>query len=153
MVVDMRPSAHDDCKCPRNALVRYGLLTSVLAMSCLAQSPPADTGASTGQSRLHRGAMPGGERSMRGCVAQDESGGFELVAQRGNRVRLNSAEDLSSHVGQQVKESVAFGNADPGREAVVSVSPVASKKHSNREFRVTRLDVLSQTCLAPTKKK
>jgi len=134
---------------------RYLLLLAILAAACLAQSAPASSRPSATQSRPHHRAMPGGERSTRGCLAKDESDGYQLVAQHGNRVKLNGVEDLSSYVGEQVKVRGAFGDAHPRSTAGAMVDPASArgKKHSGREFRVLKLDVLSQTCLTPAKKK
>jgi hypothetical protein len=92
-------------------------------------------------------------RSLKGCLITDSDKRIVLVSVRGSRVPLSSVEDLSSHVGQQVRASGTFieiekdqaENADPKNTA-------QSKLHPEYEFRVLKLDVLSQTCSSGKKK-
>ena len=86
---------------------------------------------------------------MKGCIHRDNSGGYVLVPQKGEKVRLNNYADVASHEGQQVKISGAFVDAQepsdpakPGQKA-----PVV------REFRVVKVDVISTTCILPAGKK
>jgi hypothetical protein len=96
---------------------------------------------------------------MRGCIAKDENGNYLLVPPRGVRVRLSTSDELAKHVGQQVKVSGAFIDADePGTamsgSAAGSPNPQStSKPHVVREFRVVKVDVVSQTCSVPPPKK
>jgi len=101
--------------------------------------------------------MPGGERTMRGCVSKNEdpSGGFLLETARGHHVKLNSLEDLTNHVGQEVKVSGGFVDAkDPDDESSPSGSLTnpgsasTAKSNPNREFKVVKLEVVSATCSA-----
>lgn len=89
---------------------------------------------------------------MKGCLVKEGEQGFALISQRGSRIPLSSTEDLSSHVGQQVRASGAF--VDKADEAQVSSSSnqPQSKLHPDHEFRIIRIDVLSQAC-SPGKKK
>jgi hypothetical protein len=90
---------------------------------------------------------------MKGCLVKDEEKGIVLVSQRGSKVPVSSAEDLSSHIGQQVKASGAFvekDKDDPG-DANSSSKP-DDKLHPEHEFRILKMDVLSPTC-SPGKKK
>ena len=107
----------------------------------------------SGSSRSHRGAVPGGERSMKGCLIQDESGAYFLQTPRSAKVKLESAEDLASRVGRQVKVTGAFVEAQPGSSSAANHanSNLWEKSHSSRVFRVFRIDVLSQTCNARKK--
>jgi Protein of unknown function (DUF5818) len=107
--------------------------------------------------KSHHVSMPGGERTMRGCVRQDEngSGGFVLQTARGHRVRLNSLEDLTTHVGQEVKVSGGFVDAkDPSDDSSASGSTTtpgsasSAKANPNREFKVVKLETVSTTCPA-----
>lgn len=84
---------------------------------------------------------------MKGCVAKDNHGGYLLVPQKGEKVRLSSSGDLSNYEGQEVKLSGAFvdaqrSDAKPAQEASLI-----------REFHVMKVDVLSTTCSLPAKKK
>lgn len=139
----------------RQALVFLWLLC---AMPCFGPSSAAQSSSSSTTRPRHR-AMPGGERSMRGCIAKDESGNYLLAPPRGVRVRLNSSDELAKHVGQQVKVSGAFIDADEpstatsGSAAGSPNSQSTPKPHVVREFRVTKLDVVSQTCSVPSPRK
>lgn len=97
---------------------------------------------------------------MRGCVSKNEdaSGGFLLETARGHRVKLNSLDDLTTHVGQEVKVSGGFVDAkDPDDDSSPSgslTSPgsaATAKSNPNREFKVVKLEVMSATC--PSKKR
>jgi hypothetical protein len=91
---------------------------------------------------------------MKGCIAKDENGNYLLVPLRGVKVRLNSSDEVSMHVGQQVKLSGAFVDADePASSSPAAGSQSASKSGVVREFRVVKVDVLSQSCSAPPTKK
>ena len=88
---------------------------------------------------------------MRGCVARDESGSYTLQPQRGLKVKLNSADDLSAHVGHEVRVSGSFVNE---QTSTTNSNSRSAKLHAEREFRVLKLDTISQTCkLTPAKKK
>jgi hypothetical protein len=96
---------------------------------------------------------------MKGCIAKDLDGDLFLVPQHGKRVQLSSSADIGSHVGQQVKLSGAFVDADERdtHESASSgkggTSSSSSKPHTVREFRVLKLDVLSSTCAPEVSKK
>src|SRR5712671_791246 len=81
-----------------------------MIVACVAQSTPAASGqsSSASRSRAHRPVVPGGERSMKGCVVKNADGEYFLVSQRGSRVKLDAVEDMGPHVGQQVRASGAF---------------------------------------------
>lgn len=140
----------------RNTLA---LFCALLAPNFFGQSAPAKTPSpASPQARSHRRAMPGGERSMKGCVAKDSDGDYFLVPQHGRRVQLTPSADLGAHVGQQVKLSGAFidaEEADPkSSDSQGAPSAAEGKPHTIREFRVLKVDVLSATCLpTPPKKK
>jgi hypothetical protein len=127
------------------------LLGILIAAFGFAQSSSAPAG------RKHHISMPGGERTMHGCISKDEtaSGGFLLQTVHGHQVRLNSLEDLTTHLGQEVKVSGGFVDAkDPADESSPSGSTTtagsasANKSNPNREFKVMKLEVLSATCAA-----
>jgi hypothetical protein len=90
---------------------------------------------------------------MKGCLVKDAENGIVLVSQRGSRVSVSSAEDLSPHIGQQIKASGAFVEKDKDDP----VDPNSSSKpddklHPEHEFRILKIEVLSPTC-SPSKKK
>jgi hypothetical protein len=92
---------------------------------------------------------------MKGCLVKDAEDGVVLVSQRGSRVPVSSAEDLSGHLGQQVKASGAFVEKDKDKDDPVdpsSPSKPDDKLHPEHEFRILKIEVLSPTC-SPTKKK
>ena len=84
---------------------------------------------------------------MRGCIAKDPAGDYFLTPNRGEKVRLAESSDVASHVGQQVKLSGAFVDADTQPSTPNSDS---SKNHGVREFRVVHINVLAATCAAPS---
>ena len=88
---------------------------------------------------------------MKGCLVQDAEKGIALISLRGSKVPLSSAEDLSSHIGQQVRASGAFVDKDDSSEADSSSKP-ENRLHPEHEFRVIKIEVLSQTCTSGKKK-
>ena len=93
---------------------------------------------------------------MKGCLVKDAENGILLVSQRGSRVPVSSAEDLSGHIGQQVKASGAFVEKDKD-DKDDPVDPNSSSKpddklHPEHEFKILKIDVLSPTCSAGKKK-
>jgi hypothetical protein len=92
---------------------------------------------------------------MKGCLTRDESGTYFLQTQRSAKVKLDSAEDLSSRVGRLVKVTGAFVDThaatDPGASAANRSRPNSSQTPSIRAFRVFKTEVLSQTCAARKK--
>jgi len=89
---------------------------------------------------------------MRGCIARDENGSYTLQPQRGLKVKLNSAEDLSKHIGHEVRVSGSFMNGE--QTSNPNSNSKSAKLHAEREFRVLKLDTISQTCkLSPPKRK
>jgi len=100
--------------------------------------------------------MPGGERSMKGCIAREASGAYFLVPQRGKKVQLNSSEDIVSHVDQQVRISGAFVDAyeADAKSSAGGGSSNGTGKRPVREFHVVKVDVITATCpLLSAKKK
>jgi hypothetical protein len=85
---------------------------------------------------------------MRGCLAKNADGSFYLLSQRGTRVALEGGEDFSAHLGQQVKASGAFVDT----KAENSDRAAGDKLHPEHEFRVIKIDVVSQTCSVGKKK-
>jgi hypothetical protein len=95
---------------------------------------------------------------MKGCVAKDPGGDYFLVPKYGRRVQLTPSADLGAHVGQQVKLSGAFIDAEePDPQSSISPgtpSATEGKPRTIREFRVLKVDVLSAACPpTPPKKK
>lgn len=141
------------------------LFKNVLIVCCalfvtnaVAQTAPSSTpGSQSSQAHSHRKALPGGERSMKGCVVKDSSGAYFLALQRGTRVPLNSSNEMASHVGQQVRLSGDFIDAEKPDPS--SSTPSGSQGTSSaaghrtvREFNVLKVDVLAPNCPPPKKK-
>ena len=128
----------------------------VAITGCVAQVGAASgTAAPTpNQTRSHRESIPGGVRTMRGCLGKNDRGEYFLAPQRGPKVQLRSAEDLAAHVGQQVKASGAFidppGSA-PHSSSSPAIDPSKDIAHDH-EFRVLKIEVVSQSCPAAKKK-
>jgi len=123
----------------------------LLVVSSAGQATSPGRSASSASSKSHRGVAPGGERSMKGCLTQDESGTYFLQTQRSAKVKLESAEDLSSRIGRFVRVTGAFVDTHPpigdGTSAANGYPKNSSaQSHSVRAFRVFKTDVLSQTC-------
>ena len=127
-----------------------------LAISgCVAQQAASSAGAapSPNQTRAHRDSIPGGVRTMRGCLNKNDEGEYFLVPQRGPKVELKSTQDLGPHVGRQVKASGSF--IDPAGSPPHSASAPPSspgKDIHDHEFRVLKIEVVSESCPAPKKK-
>jgi hypothetical protein len=94
---------------------------------------------------------------MKGCVVKSPEGEYFLVSQRGSRVKLDVAEDIASHVGQLVRASGAFVDTHEQGSSPSAPNSVGSSGkgvlHPEREFRVLKIDVLSQTCAVASGKK
>ena len=92
---------------------------------------------------------------MKGCVVKDSKGEYFLVSPRGGKVALNASEDLAAHLGQQVKASGAFIDTHEPATAAANTASSTSKGtlHPEREFRVLKIDVLSQSCAPPANKR
>ncbi len=114
-----------------------------------AQTPP--------KGAVQRGAvrrkMPGGERTMKGCLLKDNAGAYELQTTHGRKVKLSNSEDLALQVGHQVKLSGAFIDApepaDPGREnsAANGLPADPQRRHPGlREFQVVKVESVANTC-------
>ena len=129
---------------------------ALIVTNAMAQTASSSTSGSS-QVRSHRKALPGGERSMKGCVVRDSSGAYFLAPQRGTRVSLSSSNEIASHVGQQVRLSGDFIDAEKPDPSSSSPSgspgtPSAAGHHTIREFNVLKVEVLAPTCVAPKKK-
>src|SRR5436853_4241785 len=137
------------CGESRSVCKRF-LILSLLAVACAGQTASQSAPVSQ-SSRSHRGAAPGGERSMKGCLTKDESGAYFLQTQRNAKVKLDSAEDLASRVGRLVRVTGAFEDTHSGTTGGQSGTnqsrrTSSAQSPSVRAFRVFRVDVLSQTC-------
>jgi hypothetical protein len=100
-----------------------------------------------------RRKMPGGERTMKGCLLKDNAGAYELQTAHGRKVKLSSSEDLAPQVGHQVKLSGAFidapNPADPVHEGSAAKRLPGDPKgrHSGvREFQVVKVEAVANTC-------
>lgn len=85
---------------------------------------------------------------MRGCIVKDDHG-YLLQPPKGIRVRLDNSDQVTQHVGSQVRVSGAFVDANDDTSPPSSKLPQGNGEtpgHRVREFRVVKLDVLSQTC-------
>jgi len=93
---------------------------------------------------------------MKGCLTKDESGTYFLLTQRSSKVRLDSADDLTSRVGELIRVSGAFVDTHPATSGGASAANQAHtnsavQSHPTRAFRVFKVDVLSQSCSARKK--
>lgn len=120
-----------------------------LATQCVAQtSGAAKPGTQRGAAR-HK--LPGGERSMRGCLLKANDG-YELQNTRGRKVKLGISEDLAPQVGHEVRLSGFFVDApdpsDPGADSAGARGLSGSKTHRTvgREFQVIKVESLANAC-------
>lgn len=94
---------------------------------------------------------------MKGCITADSAGNYFLVPRQGKKVQLNTSGEITSHVGQQVKVSGAFVDAQgaAGSSASGGNPKGKPKERPARELRVVKVDVLAATCptTAAAKKK
>lgn len=134
----------------------YSLLSKVVAVLLISGLMMAQISPSQNQSaspRARRPSIPGGVRSMKGCLLKDGDKGIVLVSQRGSRVPVSGSEDLSNHIGQQVKASGAFVEKDKDDpDDANSPKKADTKLHPEHEFMVLKIEVLSPTC-SPVRKK
>jgi hypothetical protein len=120
-----------------------------LAVQCLAQSSGTQPGTQRGATRRK---LPGGERSMKGCLVRNSDGGYELQSVRGRRVKLSGSEDLATQIGHEVRLSGAFIDApDPADVAGDSAPAHGSSRDKNhhavaREFQVIKVESLANVC-------
>ena len=93
---------------------------------------------------------------MRGCIVKSQSGDYALAPARGVKVRLNNPDEVIKHVGQHVKVSGAFIDADDDTPMTAESSasgPNSSGSSKHREFRVVKIEVISTTCAAAAGKR
>jgi hypothetical protein len=128
---------------------KYLSLVVMFLSVALAQTAPK----STAQRGAGRRKMPGGERTMKGCLLKDNAGAYELQTTHGRKVKLSSSEDLALQVGHQVKLSGAFIDApepaDPVREGSAANGSPGDLKHRHsgvREFQVVKVETAANTC-------
>lgn len=131
-------------------MIRFlGRAVAVLVVSILLLTQLLSQRSSTSSARPRHPSIPGGLRSMKGCVVNDGEKGIALISQRGTKIPLSGAEDLSTHIGQQVRASGAFVEKDESSDPATKPE---NKLRPEHEFRVIKIDVLSQTCPSGKKK-
>lgn len=97
-----------------------------------------------------------GEKTLKGCI-QSENGKYMLEEKNGKMAMLKSSEDLSAHVGHEVKVHGMWQNgmsADASAGGGMSNSSgnmsgsMSSDKadHAGKIFMVGKLDMVSDTC-------
>jgi hypothetical protein len=128
----------------------FSLALIFFAVQCLAQS------SGTAQPGTQRGAtrrkLPGGERSMKGCLVRNNDGGYELQSVRGRRVKLSGSEDLATQIGHEVRLSGAFIDApdaaDVAGDGAAASGSSRDKTHHAvaREFQVIKVESLANVC-------
>lgn len=103
------------------------------------------------------------EKSLRGCIVKQGSDFFLQSAKDGHKlIKLNSSEDLSAHVGHEVKvrgtESKASAAASTGAQTASNATGSsgasglpqsdvnAAGSISDKELTVSKIDMVSETC-------
>lgn len=121
----------------------------------------ANSGAMSGQSgsmndNMGKSSDMKGEKTLQGCI-QSENGKYMLQEKNGKMAMLKSSEDLSAHVGHEVKVHGMWQNgmsADASAGGGMSNSSgsmsgsMSSDKtdHAGKIFMVGKLDMVSDTC-------
>lgn len=147
----------------------------LFSFSAVAQTPSTTTDKEKNEAHHHASKSAstktmGGEKTLTGCVSQ-EPGENEFMLKTGMRrnVELETTEDLKPHVGHTVKvtgmwdkdadKAEAGGGADAmGHKDMAGKSESTSKEAGEHKgmrehhFKVTKLDMVSETCKMGTSK-
>jgi opacity protein-like surface antigen len=130
------------------------LVAVVLAFSFAAVAQDTGTaGSQTGTSttKTKKSAKGGGgqagaqkEHQLTGCIAKDPSGGFTLTnAKHKKGVEVKSDQDLSSHVGHEVKLMGTWEKPTSG-----GAGGAGTEGKQMRTFTATKVDQVADTCTA-----
>ena len=84
-----------------------------------------------------------GEKTLKGCIQSSGAGQYTLQEKGGKSVTLNSTEDLSAHVGHEVKVHGTYGS---GASASASASSSGASANAGETFNVTKVDMVSEQC-------
>lgn len=84
-----------------------------------------------------------GEKTLKGCIESSGAGQYTLAEKGGKSVTLNSTEDLSAHVGHEVKVHGSYGS---GVGASASASSTGASANAGETFNVTKVDMVSEQC-------
>lgn len=84
-----------------------------------------------------------GEKTLKGCIESAGAGQYTLAEKGGKSVTLNSTEDLSAHVGHEVKVHGSYGS---GAGASASASSTGASANAGETFNVTKVDMVSEQC-------
>lgn len=123
------------------------ILTALFALTFLsaAQTGGSSSGSQGGSDQgtaMHSEHHKGGGNTLSGCL-QGSQGAYTL--KHGNKeVAVTSSEDLSAHVGHQVKLHGSWASA--GSESASTPSSTGEKAGKDRTFNATSVDHVSDTC-------
>ncbi len=83
-----------------------------------------------------------GEKTLKGCIESSGAGQYTLAEKGGKSVTLSSTEDLSAHVGHEVKVHGSYS----GSSASATSSGSSANANAGETFSVTKVDMVSEQC-------
>ena len=108
-------------------------------------SPSMGQGSSASQGGISQGTETKGEKKLKGCI-RSEGGQYVLEEKSGKSIAL-TGQDVSAHVGHEV---AVHGSWASGGASASASSTNASAK-AGREFNVSNVDMISESCSAGKK--
>lgn len=120
---------------------------AAMAQAAGTSSTQTETQTTTKQTKKHAMHTKGGaaaEHQLTGCLAKDPSGGFSLTNGRYKKgVEVKSSQDLSAHVGHEVKLMGTWEKPTAGGEG-----GAGAQGKQMRTFTATNVTHISDTCSA-----
>jgi hypothetical protein len=109
-------------------------------------SPSMGQGSSASQGGMSQGAETKGEKKLKGCV-RSEGGQYVLEEKNGKSIAL-TGQGVSAHVGHEV---AVHGSWASGTASSASASSTGATAKTGREFNVSSVDMISDSCSAGKK--
>lgn len=129
-------------KKPLAILTALFALTFLSAAQTGSSSSGSQGGSDQGSTSMHSEHHKGGGNTLTGCL-QGSQGAYTL--KHGSKeVPVTSSEDLSAHVGHQVKLHGSWASA--GSSDSATPSSTGEKGSKDRTFNATSVDHVSDTC-------
>jgi Protein of unknown function (DUF5818) len=108
-------------------------------------SPSMGQGSSASQGGMSQGTETKGEKKLKGCV-RSEGGQYVLEEKNGKNIQL-TGQDVSAHVGHEVAVHGSWASGG----ASASASSTGASAKTGREFNVSSVDMISESCSAGKK--
>jgi hypothetical protein len=119
----------------------------LLALAVVSAQTPSSGGdqGQTSTDQTAKTAKSGKKKgnTLTGCLS-GEQGAYMLKSKRGKEVAVTGSDDLSKHVGHEVKLHGSWEKSAEGSEK----TEASAGKKSGRTFNVTSIDHISDTCPA-----